>query len=388
MVRRFVGLLVSAVLTAVFVPSVYADPPFHFPEAQCPHGALQYINGVPVLTIDGTPEEIGTAAGLLAVKPGRRMTCYPDDILHEFYLTMFRNPLLKVGRQMVKRFPADYGRELEAMVLAADIDRDLAVLGNTMFDLKKFVACSALLVEPGRSATGGTLMGRNLEYPSLGYVHEYTLVTVYRPKDAKHTFACVGFPGLLGCLSGMNDAGLAVAVLEVPQVKLGEKRFDSCGLPYALCYRRLLEECSTIAEAHAMLSQMKRTGLSNLAVADREGVAVLEITPERVVLRQGPGGTCVATNHFCSNELKTALAINFFSTFDRFETLTKVGELHRQLGPSDLHVGLNAAQNKTMTIQSMIFESLPLRLHVAFGTIPASAGEMKVVELTPLLCRP
>jgi hypothetical protein len=36
----------------------------------------------------------------------------------------------------------------------------------------------------------------------------------------------------------------------------------------------------------------------------------------------------------------------------------------------------------------MIFESEALRLHLAAGTIPASAGEMKVVELAPLLCRP
>jgi hypothetical protein len=384
MVRRFVALLVGCALTAAFVPSVYADPPFHYPEAQCPHGTLQYINGIPVLTVDGTPEEIGTAAGLLAVKPGRRMTSYPDDVLHEFYLNIFRYPLLIAGRQMFERFPADYSRELEAMVSAAGIDHDLAVLGNTMFDLKKIIACSALLVEPTRSATGGTLLGRNLDYPSLGYAHEYSLVTVYRAKEAKHAVACVGFPGVIGCLSGMNDAGLSLAVLEVFQVRMGEKGFDASGVPYALCYRRLLEECSTITEALAMLSKMKRTGLSNLAIADRSGVAVFEITPERVVVRPGQEGTCVATNHFCSDELKALLTINFFGTCDRFATLTKVGELQRKLTPSDLQVGLHAACHKKLTLQTMIFEPATLQLHLATGGIPASAGEMKIVPLAPL----
>jgi hypothetical protein len=388
MVRRIVIVLVCAWLIGLACPVAQAAPPFRFPEGHCPHGELKYINGIPVLTVDGSPEDIGTATGLLALKPGRRMADYPDDIMREFCLTLFRYPLLRAGRQMVEQFPNDYGRELEAMVIAADIDRDLAVLGNTMFDLKKIVACSALVVEPGRSSTGGSLLGRNLEYPSLGYAHEYTLVTVYRPAGAKHAFACVGFPGLIGCLSGMNDVGLAVAVLEVAQVKMGEKRFDASGTPYALCYRRLLEECSTIAEAYALLSKMKRTGLSNLAVADRGGVAVFEISPERVVVRRGQNGTCVATNHFCTDELKALATINWFSTCSRFETLTRVGELQRKLAPSDLHVGLHAANHKKLTLQTMIFESEALRLHLAAGTIPASAGEMKVVQLAPLLCRP
>jgi isopenicillin-N N-acyltransferase like protein len=382
MVRRCVAFVVCLGLV---VPSVRAEPPFRFAEGQCPHGLLQIINGIPVLMVDGTPEEMGTAAGLLALKSGRRMAEYPDDILREFHLTLFRYPLLAAGRKMVEQFPADYGHELEAMAAAAGVDRDLAVLGNTMFDLKKIIACSTVLVEPGRSTTDGSLLARNLDYPSLGYAHEYTLVTVYRPKGTRHAFACVGFPGLLGCLSGMNDAGLSVAVLEVTQVKMGEKRFDATGMPYALCYRRLLEECSTIDEAYALLSKMKRTGLSNLAVADRAGIAVFEISPERVVVRRGQNGTCVATNHFCSDALKALVTVNWFSTCDRFEALTKVGELQRKLGPSDLHVGLHAANHNKLTLQSMIFEPQTLRLHLAFGSIPASAGAMHVLELAPLL---
>jgi hypothetical protein len=389
MVRRHILALGLACAWLSFgVAGLRADPPapFRYPEGKCPHGQLVYINDIPVLTVDGTPEEMGAAIGVLALKPAQRMVSYPVDVLDEFGLALFRWPLLCAGRMMVRQFPGDYRRELETMVIAGEIDRDLAVLGNTMFDLKKFIACSALLVEPERSATGSTLMGRNLDYPPLGYAHEYSLVTVYRPKGCKHHFAIIGFPGLLGCLSGINDAGLAVAVLEVAQSRVTEKRFDPDGLPYALCYRRLLEECSTIDEAHARLSRMKRTGLSNLVVADREGVAVFEITPEKVVVRRGHKGTCVCTNHFCSEELKSLWTINWFSTCDRFKALAAVGELQRKLSPSDLHVGLHEACDKTMTMQTMVFESQPLRLHLAIGSIPASAGELKTLELRPLLC--
>src|SRR5205807_4621051 len=142
--------------------------------------------------------------------------------------------------------------------------------GNTMFDLKKFFACSALVVEPERSATRGLLLGRNLDYPSLGYIEQYSLVTVYRPRG-KHAFASIGFPGVIGCLSGMNDAGLALGVLEVFQVKDRSEKFDASGTPYALCYRRLLEECATVDEAEKLLRAMKRTTTTNLVICDKKG---------------------------------------------------------------------------------------------------------------------
>jgi isopenicillin-N N-acyltransferase like protein len=378
-------IFLTLICSLAAMGSLRADPPFRYPEAKCAHGELKYINGIPVLSVDGTPDEIGSAVGLLALRPGKRMASYPDDILKEICLPFLRLPLLHAGREMVNQFPSEYRWELEAMVHAAHVDRDLAVLGNTMFDLKKFIACSALLVEPVRSTTGGALLGRNLDYPSLGYAHEYTLVTVYRPQNAKHAFATVGFPGHIGCLSGMNDAGLAVAVLEVHQVRLGEKHFDHNGTPYALCYRRILEECSTIGEAHALLEKMQRTGLSNLVVADRNGVAAFEITPERIVVRRAVNGTCACANHFCTEELRPAIGVNFFGTHDRFASLARVGEMQRLLSPTDLQVALHGASFKTFTLQTMVFECAGLQLNLATGSIPASAGEMKVLDLAPLL---
>jgi isopenicillin-N N-acyltransferase like protein len=367
---------------------VRADPPFRFPEGQCPHGELKYINGIPVLTVDGTPDEIGTAVGLLALRPGKRMASYPDDILKEFCLPWSRLLLLHAGRQMVEHFPDNYRWELEAMAHAAHVDRDLVVLGNTMFDLKKVIACSALLVEPGRSTTSGALLGRNLDFPSAGYAHEYTLVTVYHPKDAKHSFATVGFPGLIGCLSGMNDAGLAVAVLEVHQACIGEKRFDANGTPYALCYRKILEECTTIAEVKSLLEKTTTTGLSNLVVADREGIATFEITPEHFFFRHASNGTCACTNHFNSKELKPEVALNVLDSHGRLASLAKVCELERKLSPADLQVALHGVSFKTLTLKTMIFECATLRLHLGCGSVPASAAQMKVIDLNQLFRSP
>jgi predicted choloylglycine hydrolase len=231
------------------------------------------------------------------------------------------------------------------------------------------------------------LLGRNLDYPSLGYAHEYSLVTVYRPDGARHAFASVGFPGLVGCLSGMNDAGLSLAILEVFQARIGVRRLDRSGMPYALCYRRILDECATVAEARALLERMGRTTITNLALADRASVAVLEVTPGRVMVRPAQRGACVCTNHFCSPDLEPYLPLNVYKTFDRFAVLRLAARGAGRLGVADLHAALHAARHHRETLQTMVFEPATLCVHLRLGRVPATAGELRTLELGPLFAR-
>ena len=120
---------------------------------------------------------------------------------------------------------------------------------------------------PRHGATKGPLFGRNLDFPTLGLSDKYSLVTVYRPQR-KHAFVSVGFPGLFGCLSGMNDAGLALAVHEVFLSRDGATIFNPKGVPYTFCFRRILEECATVEEAEKLLRATPRTTILNLALCD------------------------------------------------------------------------------------------------------------------------
>jgi predicted choloylglycine hydrolase len=383
MVRR---LAVAAGLLLLMAPAgTGASEPFRYPEARCAGGELRYINGLPVLVVAGTPEQMGTAVGLLALRPGRQMLSYPEDVLRKFHAHLLWGTFLQAGNHMVQRFPDDYRQELEAMVQGAGVPRDPVVVGNTLFDLKKMIACSALLVDPAHGATGAPLMGRNLDYPSVGYAQEYSLVTVYRPGGGKHAFASVGFPGLVGCLSGMNDAGLCVAVLEVFQVQAGLRRLDSTGMPYALCYRRLLEDCSTIGEAHELLGKLHRTTITNLAVADRSGVAVFEVTPTQIRVRGAEDGTCVCTNHFCTPDLRPFVPLDTYRTKERFQALERASARQQELGLPQLQQALAEAAQPTETMQTMIFEPAALRLHLAIGMCPSTAAEMRILDLGPLL---
>ncbi len=316
-------------LFTLLLPTAVRSEPYRFPAGKIGTRAeMKYVNGLPILVASGTPEEIGEAVGTLAIKPEPKVLDYPRGLLKEFNVDGLYNALLRSGTSMYNRFPADYKAELNAIADAAGINKDGLIVGNTLFDIKKILACSAVMIESERSATGGTLLGRNLDYPSLGWIHERSLVTVYRPKG-KHAFASVGFPGLVGCLSGMNDAGLSLAILEVMEIKKGEERFDIEGTPYALCYRKLLEDCTTIEEAKKLLTTMRRTTTTNLALADRTGVAVFEVSPQKVVQRPALQGVCACTNHYCSEEIKAANTIDLVRTFERLQALEDAADVRQ-----------------------------------------------------------
>ncbi len=382
-VRSTLVLPFLVLLTA----SVSAGEPFRFPEGKLGKTAeLKYHGSIPVLVVEGTPGEMGSAAGKLALKPANRVLDYPRALLERFSAGLFWGSAVKQGKEMYGHFPDEFKNELEAVVKSSGADRDKVIAGNTLFDIKKMFFCSALLIDRDRSSTGGPLLGRNLDYPGLGWVHEYSLVTVYRPQG-KHAFVSVGFPGIIGTLSGMNDAGLTVAILEVFAARSGEGRFDPKGLPYALCYRTLLEECTTIAEAKKKLESLPRTTITNLVIADRQGVAVLEVSPKSVLVRHANRGTLSCTNHFCT-ELKGTNRVDVARSYERFETLEQVRQQKQKIQVDQVRKALDAVNLGQETLQTMVFEPATLKLHLAIGSCPSSSQPLETIDLKPLFSPP
>jgi predicted choloylglycine hydrolase len=386
-------LLLPVLCLTVSLPA-RGEEPFRYPQGKHDKGELRYIHGVPVLVVEGTPEEIGEQVALLAGKAAKRLMNYPSEAVSHLATPVGKKVLwptiVKQGYRLHQNFPDDYRKELDAMVRASGIAREPAIIGNTIFDLKylflPLLGCSALMVEADRSQTGQPLFGRNMDHLGLGYLPRYTLVTVYRPRG-KHAFASVGWPGMVGVISGMNDAGLTLAALETTGAPREEgPLFNPRGVPFALCYRRLLENCTTVDEAEKLLRSMERTTTEILAICDRKGSAVFEVTPTRLVVRRGQEGMCLCTNHFCTPQLKLAQPKNLKTTLDRYASLAKA-RTEQTLGLAEVQRYLHAANQGEETLQTMIFEPAMLTLHLATadGKAPASAQKLRQVNLAALL---
>lgn len=375
--------------------TLHAQEKFRFPEGSYEAGSLKYVQGLPVLTLRGTPEQIGTQAAKLVAAPSSKLLKFPEELISSLATPvgtkLLMPKLLQTSKQLYANFPAAYREEAEAILMHSQIDRDSFIFGNTVFDQKHLLmslfGCSAVIIEKDRSSTGQTIFARNMDYMGLGYLQQYTLVTVYQ-QPGKKAFASVGFPGTIGVISGMNEAGLAIASLETTGApREAGPAFDPQGVPFLLNYRRILEECSTVDEAYDMLSKMKRTTSQHLAVCDKQGGAILEYTPAKVVRRVPDHGTCRCTNHFISNELKLPTPKNMFTTMERLSSLNQACTGNHPIGIGEVKTYLNQVHQKEMTLQSMIFEPASLRLHLAIGTgkEPSSGQEYRVLDLQPML---
>lgn len=368
--------LYSVAVIVLLAPAARAEQPFRYTEGKHARGELKYVNGLPVLVVEGTPQEMGEQVASLTASASKRLLAFPKEYLKKFGYENAWPLLAGISKSMTPQFPADHLAELEALTKKANIDFDLAVVGNTFADIKKFGGCSTLIVEADRSTTRAPLFGRNLDYPTLGFLQDYSLVTVYRPKG-KHAFASIGFPGFVGCLSGINDKGLALAVLEVYASNDNSPTFDPKGVPYALCYRRILEECATVEEAEKLLRSLKRTTRNNLAICDAKGGAVFEITPASLVVRRSQDGFCPCTNHFRSKELSKGIQCR------RYRILSGGCLEQERLDVKQLWKLLDGANQGELTFQTMIFEPATLKLHLAIGPCPTSKLEPKTIELQP-----
>jgi isopenicillin-N N-acyltransferase like protein len=356
-----------------------AAEPFRFPEGKHDKGELRYINGIPVLTASGSPEEIGQQIGVLALRPSLALVKHFDDFLKKKGLDTISPLVFAASETLYRRFPPEYRRELEAMIKASGADRNLVILGNTAFDLEQLLmGCSGLLVGPERSATGGTLYGRNCDFPFQDVIEQYSLVIVYRPTGRK-AFAMVTFPGVLASNCGMNQDGLTLGANTVRRSADGAPAFNPDGLPYSVAAREVMETCGSLDDFDRWIRSHSRTARGLLLACDPKLQRVYEITTKNIGVRDPVNGLAYCTNHY----RVAPMAVPNTKCW-RYERLEKSRDL-KKLSVADVARLLHAVNQGNRTIQTMVFEPSTLVLHLSIGPGPTSARPLHKVDLKPLL---
>jgi isopenicillin-N N-acyltransferase like protein len=367
--------LAVALLLFLFAPSGQAaDPGKKFPEAKSGKGELRYVEGVPVLIVRGKPAEMGEQFGVLAVKNA------PDlDGLHERFLKDAGQeksyPFLATIASMLKpNFPPHILTEMEAAAKVSNRELRFLLFANTIADLSSGLGCSTVVVGKDRSTTGNTLFGRNFDWLPTKGITEHTLVVVYKG-EGKRAFAAVTVSPICGVISGMNDAGLSITINEISIKQSKDKAaFNWKGTPLLFAFRRVLEECETVADAEKLLRGMTRTTTCCMTICDKSGGVVFEITPTNLEVRSPENGVCCCTNHFRSEKL---------CVDEKCERYAKLAPLLAKnagkLGVAQIFTELDKVEQGKHTLQSMVFEPADRVLHLAYG--PGSATKLRPKKL-------
>ncbi len=315
MLRRGRSLLALAL---VAVGAAFA----HAESGRPARGELVRLKGVPVLRLDGTPRERGYAHGyflareivdlftrympFVARSPERYEEVIRPEVAGRFaFPKEVREEIAGMFRGIRTRLPragltTHLGRPLDELDLLAM---------QAMPDWYPF-ACSSF-VAWGRLAPDGPLVGRNLDFFIHPVLLENHMLVVNARSGEKRAWVSLGWPGLVGALTGMNEDGV-VAFIHDANAPMLETQNDM--LPRMLALRAILERAGRerpAADAMRLIGDVPTRWGGLIFVAgpragEVEGAAgVLESDARGTTLRtagQDPVGSRVpgfaCTNHF------------------------------------------------------------------------------------------
>jgi isopenicillin-N N-acyltransferase like protein len=332
------------------MPTVEAAPP---PSVHVPAQL-----SVPLGDFRGDPATIGT-------EHGRRFHQQISDLFQNYLMVQVQGNIRIQARLAAASFETymspEQRAEIGGLAGTSGINVYDAVLGQCFLDLIPSIGCSTIALPASAAPDGVARMGRNLDFDSMDILDKHSVVIVYHP-TGKYQFVSIGWPGMIGVLSGMNEYGLCLANMEV------DREFrPPAAMPCMLLYRTILEQCRTVDEAVDLLKRTPRQTANNLMLMDAHGNrAVAEIRPEGVVIRRGQiRSGLISTNHQRGQDADTpghcwrydALHEKSASEFGRIDRLG----LEQMLGK------VVQGRSGNSTLQSMVFEPANRVIFLATG---------------------
>lgn len=233
---------------------IAASAPAHASDERQVNGTLFKIDGVTVLRVWGTPQERGFAHGYLL---GDRIVALLDAYLREGPLAserdLYEQQLLPFLARM--RIESRIEAELRGILAGVEARRDGATaiefLGrelryedllavNCTSDILG-IGCSSFAAWGPLTADGHTLAGRNLDWPAVPALLDTQIVHVSIPEPGagELPWVAITWPSYIGCLTGMNSAGVTVAAHDsAGRMPSRESGFT----PFGLIYRKALSK--------------------------------------------------------------------------------------------------------------------------------------------------
>ena len=270
-------------------------------------------------------------------------------------------------------------------------------LGHAMQDYM-LVGCSSFATWGTQSADSSLLIGRNFDFYVGDAFAENKQVAFYTP-DQGYKFASVGWPGMIGVLSGMNETGLTVTINAAKSaVPTGS------ATPISILTREILQYASTIDEAFAIAKKRKTFVSESILIgSSKDGkAAIIEKSPEKTVLFKGKeANRLICTNHYQSEEFsKDERNMENIRTSDSPYRFARLEELinenmpidaskaasilrnHKGLQNADLGLANEMAINQFIAHHSVIFQ--PEKRLMWVSTSPWQCGKYVAYDLNKI----
>jgi hypothetical protein len=372
-------------------------------------------SGLWEMKLEGEAFERGVAFGKLS----EDLLYYQEkvfvDQIREFipsdgYLKFLRFLLILFNRNLGTHIPEEFRKEIYGISLSCTHEYDAIGtpyqrqlnyhaahdIGHAMQDYM-LVGCSSFGVWGTQSEDAELLIGRNFDFYIGDDFARHKLVSFYNPTDG-YKFVSVGWPGMTGVLSGMNEMGLTVTINAAKSTMP-----TSAAMPISLLAREILQYASTIEEAYAIATGRKTFVAESLLIGSAKDnkAAIIEKSTDKMALYTSNTDRIICTNHYQSEIFLTdERNLENIATSDspyRYGRLNELLDgqtpvnpekaasiLRDRLGMGGKEIGLSneKAINQFIAHHSIIFQPEKLRMWVS--TSPWQSGKYVAYDLKAL----
>lgn len=331
-----------------------------------PNGMFRLNDGQPVVLLWGSPFRMGRAYGKLLES---RIPLTIDAVLYLSGLIetvnsgkWFLGELDQAWNRARPFIPGPFIQELEGIASSCpSVSLRELQLANIF---PEYFHCAGFAVFGKATLNGNLFHGRVLDYmPEIG-LQNAAVNFVFRPRE-RNAFFNVGFAGFIGCVTGINDKGVAIGSLG------GQGYYDWDGTPMSFLVRRALEECDSASGTRELIASSPRTCHYYYLVSDGKIPTALavEATPHSFE-ELGPG----AANPFLGEGITDSIILAA-PQFIRWGVREKFGKLGE-----DEAKGLMGPPVATRTnVHSVLFAPQKLEAHVAHADMWTPAGSRPFV---------
>ncbi|MDH5682403.1 MAG: C45 family peptidase [Spirochaetota bacterium] len=334
---------------------------------------LTYHKGIPVLHLYGSPKERGNAMGRLVREQVKVLVSH---FLHKMLPPKKWPVAHSKAKQLEKNIPAEYIEEMKGLSESSGIAYKDILLANTFLEMQSTIYCSVFTAHKEKSASGKLILGRNLDFESFNVAHLYDLIVVHHlSKD--HSVVSIGWPGLIGVISGMNSRGLSATML-VSLTGGWESVTDK--VPSTIAYRMLLDREHSVKGAYRFFRNRTIASSNNLAVADSHNEsAVFELSPVRKTrIRRPTNNFLYCTNYFLVEEGKSQRDKRYSYLQGKASTYSK----HREkVNLPRLKSILRKVALGRNNLQAMILQPEDRKIYLSMDKIPAASGTYLELDL-------
>ncbi len=256
----------------------------------------------PIISLKGTPEEIGFRHGALCREAiEKNIDLYFRVFKH--YAELDRNQAISLANKfipVIQAFDPDLLKEIRGIAEGAGVEMGeiLALNARTELMFPDRLAtggeCTAIAALPEATASGEMLLGQNWDWkPHL----LETTVFLEIEQEGKPNVVTFTEAGLVGKI-GLNSSGVG-ACLNILKAPVGQ-----VGVPIHILMRGVLNS-ERLGDAIGRIASQDRGAANNCLMAHRDGAAIdFEIAPKDLDYLYPEGGVLVHTNHFISERLK------------------------------------------------------------------------------------